>query len=41
MKINRKAVIGVVVVAVVGLASVLVVNTSSLWEMVLRMHGMR
>ncbi len=41
MKINRNIVTGVVVVVVLGLAALLVANGPALWEMMLRMHGMR
>ena len=41
MKINRKVVIGAVVVIVLELVGLVVVNAPALWEMILRMHGMR
>jgi hypothetical protein len=41
MKVNRNAVIGIVVVVALGAVTLLVVNAPALWEMILRMHGMR
>ncbi len=44
VKINKNVIIGAVVVVMVGLVALLallVANGPALWEMVLRMHGMR
>jgi hypothetical protein len=41
MKIDKRVVWGVVGIVVLGLVALAAVNGPALWEMMLRMHGLR